>query len=466
MNNIKKWSLFLSLLVNSTISQSTISRSVFIARPVSTDSVFELELTNYHRYHGQPNSVLQLYAKPIFIQSHNDEELAQHFLPNNKSCATIDEAGNGDINPLWFNLIADKNDFYKSTICLNPRRTVMGSILTAYLFLSHNLWIGFNTALMTASSGPRLKEKNPTASGILENFKTAYQALSNAVWNNGKIEGQNRSKTGFDDIQYKIGYDLYNIGGHRDTIYFVGTIPTGNMQKSEFLFEPIVGSNNTSLGFGLNGDHAMLLFPGMGASVMWDLKYRYVFPADQMRSFDLNRNGDWSRYLLMVTKEDPLNSQPGINLTTHKVKVAPGSTIDFWLATHYSLAGLEVELGYDFFWRQSENVARPIAEASHGIQTLSTHNQTSAQGATINQGAQGENATRSDKSFTTVQSNDFNRDSATHPQSLSHTVYGSLGCSFNYDLWSLLLGIGTAYEFSHKNALQQWSVWLTTGLSF
>lgn len=468
MNRLKNKFLFLVLILTESTVQSQTS-SIFIPRLISTNSVFELELTNYHRYHPAFHSTAQVYIKPLFMHSHNPQALARHLLPHGKSCVKLDELGNGDVNPLWFNLIASDDTTYRSTLCLHPRRILLGSLLTGYAFVAENWWLGFNTAILHSATSLGLEEKNQSAPGILAGFDNAEQAFNNPHWRAGKLVNHRQSTTGLDDIQCKLGYDFYVDDNQHDTMYLVGTIPTGNKQTSEFLFEPLVGSRSASLGFGFNADHGLSLFFDDTLHGMIDFKYRYVFSAHQTRSFDLRKNADWSRYLLMVTEDEPLNSQPGINFTTKNVKVAPGSTIDMWLAAHYHRAEFDCEIGYDFYWRQSEKVSKQLSGcSSFGVQTLALCSdcKPTASRATIAQGPIGKNATKTDATFTPVCDSDFDWNSGTHQQSVSHTLYASVGYTFECDTWSCLLGIGTAYEFAQKNALQQWSFWVTTGFSF
>src|SRR3989338_2910922 len=94
-------------------------------------------------------------------------------------------------------------------------------------------------------------------------------------------------------------------------------IPTGTGTKSEWLFEPQVGTNHWALGFG--ADFMALIHKDF--SFVFGGNYRYIFGNWETRSFDLTSNGQWSRYLGIELIAD-LSTGPtipgaqGINLLT------------------------------------------------------------------------------------------------------------------------------------------------------
>lgn len=450
------------------------SKSFLMPRSVTTDSMFELSLVNYHRYHSGVDTDVQLYAKPFFMRSTNSSSLARYFLPNNKETIVLDEAGNGDVDPLWFSLISPEGTFYTSDVSLSPVRTVGGSLFTAYAFYNC-WWFGLNTTLMNVRTNLNVQECNRTQDGTIPGFADACDGFNNPAWDAGKLPCDSVSKFGLDDIQFKIGYDFVRNDDNHASLYAVATAPTGKRPNSSTLFEPLVGSVHWSAGAGFNGDYTFYDNCCHSFNIMVDVKYRYVFSARERRSLDLN-NGDWSRYLLVVTPEAPAFSLPAINLLTQPVWVIPGSTIDCWAALHYERCGFNVEIGYDFWWRQAEKLHRSCANScsteslgSFGIQTLElcSFPITSASGATISQSVVGSNATVTDATFTPINCSEINYCSAANPSAHSSTVYADIGYVFNQcGCRSWLLGLGGSYEIANKYALSQWAVWLTGGVAF
>lgn len=444
------------------------SKSFFRPRDVSTDSALELSLVNYHRYHSPSGGRFSFYVKPFFMKSTNNKDLARYFLPNTNTCVTLDESGHGNLDPLWFNLISPDGSFYTSTLSLAPERRVAGALFTLYAYITPAMWLGINTAAIEVTNNAHLCEANRTQEGTIPGFENAYQAFNNPAWCAGKISACNLKIGGLDDIQFKLGYDICRNDTGHTTLYAVATAPTGKRPNATYLFEPLVGSKNGSFGAGLNAEVGLCDFRDKSCAFIIDLKYRYIFGAIERRSFDLCNNGDWSRYLLVVTQDQLLDSQPGINLLTIPAHVTPRSIIDLWTAINIPVCDFNIEIGYDFWWRQAEKICKkcPIA-AGYGIQTLALcSNISSASTATICQAAQGGNATVTDTTFTAITDTDVNLNSAAHPQAHSQKLYLDLGYTFNDICSTPIIALAASYEFKAKNALTQWAIWLTAGFSY
>lgn len=460
--------LYGALTIMTVVDLRASSKSIFIPRSITTDSVYELALTQYDRYHAAEEFNYHLYVKPFFMQSTKDQ-LASYFLPNGKCCITMKEDGTGDVNSLWFNLIAPTGESYSSTVCLNPVRKAYGAVLSFYAHFCNNWWLGINSAAMRVNHNLHVCESNRTADGTCAGFKNACDGFNNPTWSAGKLPCCQQTRGGLDDIQCKLGYDYYTDDDRYSSLYLVATAPTGKKCVTNNVFEPLVGSRHGSFGVGLNGGTDWNLCDGDTVNLMLDVKYRYVFKAREKRSFDLSKNGDWSRYLLVVPSTQVLNSQPGVNVVTLPVQVTPGSTVDLWLGLHYQHRAWNFEVGYDFWYRQAEKICAPCSIAPHfGIQTLALCGDTltSASAATISQGAAGSNATVTDATFTAITMTDLNVNSGAQPRSLSSTIYGDIGYTAERDCYSLLFGLGASYEFGTKNALRQWGIWYTQGVSF
>ncbi len=114
------------LLFVALFALNKVEASYFYARDVSTDSLLELALTNYHRYHSPEKNWLSLYAKPFFMQSTNHA----------------------------------------------PHYTRGGILFTGYINLTKSIWVGINSAAMQAQAG------HLTAGGLDDiQFKLAYDIL-------------------------------------------------------------------------------------------------------------------------------------------------------------------------------------------------------------------------------------------------------------------------------------------------
>jgi hypothetical protein len=468
------------------------SHSFFMPRQITMDPTFELALTDYFMFNADSDNDFQFYVKPFIQRSTKKSMIASYFLPNNKPCATVREQGTGDIDPLWFNVMSPNGSYYSSTLFLKPQRTTYGAVITLYADLhciTEGLWLLINTTAMDAIHAVDACESNITGtiignvgSGTIAGFANMCDGLNNPTWLYGKIPCcGTKKKAGLDDIQVKIGYSIDCIDNGHIAPYLVGTIPTGNGAHSRYLFEPMVGSKHGSLGFGLNGEydvrekHHAWKETDHALTFLADLKYRYVFTANERRSFDLCQNGNWSRYLLVVTEDQLSNSLPAINYFTLPCKVTPRSTIDFWLAMHYNHCAWDVEIGYTLWWRQQEKIklrccnSSPLANDNIGIYDMTgVANQSalSASTATIAQSVANGSAL-SDTVFTPVTLSQLNLLSAEHPNALSNKIYASGSWRYDCPSLSLFLGLNSSYEIaSSKNALNQWAVWANIGLDF
>lgn len=266
-----------------------------------------------------------------------------------------------------------------------------------------------------------------------------------------------------DDIQLKLGYDVVDQDDMYVAPYVVATIPTGVRPRSKYLFEPLVGSKHGSLGLGLNADFSFC----NNLNFMMDAKYNYVFTSCERRSFDL-KNGDWSRYLLVVTQAEPLFTYPGINSFTKKVYVTPGSTFQLWGALHYQCNAWQAELGYNLWVRGREkvrikscSVTLPCTTTAIGILDMiriCNPPATTASTAKISQSIVGSNLVVSDDEFTPTTINDFSICSATNVTAVSNTLYGSLG--YQSECYPLFLALNGSYELTKScGAINQYAVW-------
>jgi len=183
-------------------------------------------------------------------------------------------------------------------------------------------------------------------------------------WQYGRFEFGGKSKTGIADMDFIIGYNIYQ--GEQAHIGIFGQLvaPTGNRPNAHIVFEPVLGNGKM---WGLGG----------GASVHFPL-YRWCnrennlmiyaegsiihpFATHQIRSLDFARNGFLSRYLLL--KEfDTAGVYAGhlmnaINFTTRPVQVSVDYIIDASAMITFNYSGWETDLGYNFYKKSHENLS-------------------------------------------------------------------------------------------------------------
>lgn len=460
------------------------SSSFLMPRSVTHNATLELALATYHIYRDPTAdcSSWDFYVTPFYMQSHNSNQIARSFLPNNNCTLNIQENGSGNICSLWLDLIAPPGLFYSSTMTLSPvSKTVGGYFYGRFYFGNccdtnswwiHNAWFSLSCAAMRVTHALNIEETltGNMAYGTIPCVTTGIQAFNNPHWCYGKLSPHAHSDSGIDDIQLKLGTNYYSTSNKgRIGCYLVGTIPTGTKPHAQVLFEPLVGTRHGALGGGIMGDYTGPIGEHGQWSLLSDLKYRYLFSGREIRSCDLAGNGDWSRYMLFVNAATTSLSFPAINNCTLPVNVTPRSQIEYWLAMHYAHCAWNVELGYNVWWRATDAITPLCSLPAHvGIYDLAgtvSGNPTSASQANISQSAIGPNQAPSDAVFTP--STRFNCASAAQQSTATNSLY--LAFSYNGDVcdeYPWLCGIGGGYEWALHHALAQGSIWAKLGILF
>lgn len=463
----------------------------FVPRTITTDLAYTNLLNFYDRHHGKENKNI-IYAGTFFYQQSNkSKRLGSAFLLGNTNtsnstncrsdCIRVAQDGTGDINSFWLGLAnANPANPFNSTFCIRPERKTIGYYGYFYFDLSDwfcGLWFDASSAIVNVRHELNCCESGNTSSAC-PGIATVGQALNNPLFQFGKFNCSecsiDRHRTGIDDIQLRLGYercwcDDRFVGG----VYVIGTVPTGDAMNAEFIFQPTVGTRHGSAGVGFEADYELWCDScgDRSLAVLFDANYRYAFKHKERRTFDLCRNGQFSRFLLVVDQSNPAAPMPGVNFLTQDVQVTPGSTVQAWLALHYEHCDYDVEFGYDFYWRQRERLKCPCPISSTiGIFQLGCPGQncTTASTATI---AQGPNQVVADAAFVNLTQNDLNLNSAAGGKALSNKFY--LAADINrcanecIDWWA---GVGGSYEFvtgKYKcTTLPQWAVFAKFALLF
>lgn len=460
------------------------SSSFLMPRSVTHNATLELALDTYHIYRDSSTACAscEFYVTPFYMQSNNGKKIAHSFLPNNNRSLNIQENGSGNVCSLWLNLIAPPGLLYSSTITLSPvsktaggyfyGRFDLGNYCTWSSWLLKNAWFSVSFAAMKVTHNLHLQEMltGDNVYGTIPEITTGIQAFTNQNWHYGKLSPRALSHSGIDDIQLKLGTNYYfNNNERRLGLYFMGTIPTGNTPQSKFLFEPLVGTKHGAIGFGIMGDYTYYPDHDEQWTLLYDIKYRYLFSGREIRSFDLLANDDWSRYMLFVNQATTSVSFPAINNCTLPAKVTPGSQIECWMAAHYTHGSWNIELGYNLWWRTTDSItilgSLPQNTGIYDLAGAVDGNPISASMANISQSAIGPNKAPSDTVFTPSML--LNSTSAAQHNTTSNSIYIAFsynGASCNKH--AMLLGIGGGYEWAHHHALAQGSVWTKLGIVF
>ena len=510
---MKKLKIIVLCFLSIFLSMKGYASTIFVPRQLSYNPIFENALVcsskvyNQDRFshiHKFDHAIISL--KPIYTQNVGSK-FGQYFSIDNKSVLDVQENGTGDIGSEWFNVQAPgSTNFYSSELSFNPRRRTLGIMLYASVNFAEHFSVSANTALINTRNNMNIYESGVAMLGQEPGFRNMKQAFAHQDLQYGAIRGT-QSKSGFDDIQIKLIYhsfatqhahydsdsiDMYDVSksintfykdkhkhsGDRDKVgrlyyeaYLLAGIPTGDGSQAQYLFEPLVGSNHAQIGLGGNMHYNYGKWKFQA-----EAKWRYAFAADEMRSFDLTQNGQWSRYLQVVNSLNKYVYYPAINNFTCSAKVTPQNSFDFYMAAYWDTDyGWHCELGYDFWIRQAEKISvSPVLPIpSIGIADLpgiikQVPPPQSASTATISQQiAPGENSIASDLAFVSIQPTDFNLNSAGAPKSISNSIYGTIGHTKELMNHLVRTSFSLAYECGHGvNVPNNISVFINMDVSF
>ena len=467
---------------------SSCSHTFFRSRPESQDGVLEYALHKYDWYRriNEPcPQGMAFDASVFYMQSTKGHKLARYFLPHGQSSLRIGENNTDDISAPWLGIVTPTDTPFESVVCIKPKRKAVGATFKWYFdgdaYFSQNWcvhpWLQVFVPVIHVEHKLHFKEKVlSSVEGQAPSFANATEAFNNPAWNYGKLNNCKHKKTGVDDVSIKLGANVIQNDCHNFGIYGVIFAPTGTRSKAHYLFEPTIGAGrrHTGLGVGITGFHDLWACGEKSLTFLGDVRYAYFLKGRERRSIDL-KNGEWSRYLLVSDvaqlNDNVITALPGINFFTRPVDVTPRGAIDAWFALHYSHCCYNIEVGYDFWWRQKEKLCiRPCPSdiAILDIATGCPPGRTSASTAVISAAMPGTGEPLHDATIVPFTDADFNASSAACPRAMSSKIYAAGSYDFTwFSCYPGMVGLGASYEFAHKkSALSQWGIWATTNVSF
>jgi len=416
----------------------------------------------------------------FYKESTNSSKLAKFFFPNNKTELLVkgrNVTGDRDIASEWLSIkkfsdIEPEKNF-SSKISIHPEERSFGvnlQLLKNLNCISNKLQFALTLPFMQIETDTNLNEydiqnapnPNPSEAHYL-NAENAADYFNHPFLRYSKIKNGTLTQTGLADINLKLNYYLKNKSSLTMSLYPQLIIPTSHRPKTEYLFEPIVGNaGHWGLGAGANFDFEICKKNNNILNAIGIIDYSYLFESTEKRTFDL-KNCPWSRYLLLIDgsiQKMPIN---GVNILTKNLKVSPESTFNALLALHYKCKWLNLELGYNFWWKAKENVKLKnawsenvgIAHLDNDGKFIEKATNSNATIATIPQTA------TKDSSFTKITAEDLNLESAAHPSTNTNKIYiaSGFGGKYRENVYQACLGL--AYEFvSSNNAIPGWTLWL------
>lgn len=367
---------------------------------------------------------------------------------------------------------------YKQAFCYNDERTKWWylDVNTPVMHLKNEVTL----CEVVTSSGGGVSNEVP---GAVANMT---QAFNQDAWLYGKIRNNcPQRKTGLADIEIKLGRQLNYSDDYFASVYFGMLVPTGNVPRGEYIFEPVIG----------HGKHMGLLWGGEAVfdffaskddnwhfSLVGNANALYLFTKTQKRSFDL-KNRPWSRY--MQVYQDKAQAQlandqgnvtlatPGINVFTQDVKVRPGLIVNSTTGVQFRRGcGFTSELGYNFYARQEECVRLacewqegPALKAAEGLGFTNP-----VRNITNNANINNDNINNAVDVYeeSIIRATDLDLQSAAHPFTFIQMVYGTVGYIWDcHPKATFDASAGGSYEFGNNaGALHRWALWGKAGVAF
>jgi hypothetical protein len=497
------------------------SRSYLSVRPhflsASPEKISGFRSDRFHMtdegWHGAAQAVL------FGSKSGNSRDLARYFFPFGKTELIVDERIALASPPLPQDLLAQHfniftvNGNFRSEISIRPEQSVVGVGFEARKSFCMNeekgrgFWGSISFPVVRVKNDLRFRENIINdGGGAAQNADLDHSAVGSMQeafmqpeWAFGKIRPESMKETGVADVELKLGYEWVQQEPFHLESYLGILVPSGNRPNGEFLFQPIVG----------NGKHWGVIFGNSLGIEIWAneatdrsirMEYsshtQYLFRNTQCRSLDLACK-PWSRYIEVYRDQDQASiadilpttafiqhyATPGINVLTVPLKVRPGFSHNMTTAGVFRTSGWQLEGGYNLFVRQAECVklACPWQEgpaikyhsgdgATNPIRDITGNFrlETITVNTSVAQGQEGNRINLADYKFNLIKQEDLDLNSAVHPCTISHTIYGALGYQWDDYSYPFFVNAGGSYEFNKGNnaGIERWTFWGKMGVSF
>lgn len=193
----------------------------------------------------------------------------------------------------------------------------------------------------------------------------------------GKIVGR-QELTRVSDVQLVAGWNIWADDWYHAGFNIRTSLPSGNVPCGVFLFEPLVGNGgHWEFGVGFTG-HVQVWScreSEQSLSLYCDANLTHLFTVQQRRSFEFQRNGPGSRYMLLEEirsgsddlflgvggPPSPVQYNglliPAINLTTLKANISVPAQLDAVIKIGYVHGSYEFDVGYELWMRSREKLA-------------------------------------------------------------------------------------------------------------
>lgn len=440
MNKVLKSMMFAALAISAAHLQAHTNKTTLTTRSHGVNLALERSGGfNEHVMRNDKNRFGGNFQAVGFFNDSTDEaELAKYFLGADKATFTGEVAANQVT--VAGKKFAGKDD----SLTLKPNHSSYGVYLNYHQDLEKvlkGLHFAINLPIVHV-----VNELKATGAGAFKDLSTILgdknKDLKFARIKDGKSEA-----TGIADIDIHVGYEFLDKETYHACIDLGLTIPTGNDNKGEHVFEAIYGNGQhfglgAGLGFGARiwGDHHHNLNLNAG------LQYRYLFQAAEKRTLGLKSGSTvtpFGQYQALKAATGEFKDQvAAANVTTLNVNVTPGSQLDGIVSLAYNNGGFLVDGGYNLYFREEES-----------LKLKDTWNEKAY--------------TLDDTAKTPVTADSLSTAAATTPSQTTHKVFGNVGYMFRDWETPVSVAVGGHYEFvSSNSAVEGWGVNGRLGISF
>lgn len=290
------------------------------------------------------------------------------------------------------------------------------------------------------------------------------------------------SRSGLGDIEAQIGWRFLEGSKYHAAINAAVLFPTAEKAKADYLFSARTDDSKWALGVGSDASAVLWDDRNQNLKIIGSIQYKYLFEGTEKRTLGLKEltyasqinpvikqkviDPIFSHYYL-VGKKDTQCLKPLANVSTLDVDVAPKNQINAILGFAYNNAGFTLDLGYNLFWKQAEEVSlktcgceSPWRDGTYGVANK-------AYLATTAFAASGSDSLAGDTDGF-IKSCQLNTDNAGTNAQIVHKAYAGVGYIAKTWEYPVMVGAGVAYELpsSNRDAAEGYSFWGKAGIAF
>lgn len=471
-------------------------KTFFKPRDITQDLVLQHAYTRNKIDNMQTACGFTINANVFYEESTNSGDLARYFSIDNKRELLVrgldaPDQAQKDISAEWLDIASNSDPLdpypgrdpgalppvlynFGSTIKLEPEYKQFGATILLYKNFLKHFYISVYFPFTQVETNLKLQEYNqqneriPVAGVVFDHLYTihnTHEAFNNPLMKYGKMSNQWQKLAGLADIKAQVGFktgrNWYFVNVYADAI-----LPTGYKSKAQYVFEPMIGNGrHLGLGCGLDVDFKIL----KKMKFINTFEYQYLFESSEKRSFDLQSNGQWSRYMGAhnnIITDRPI---PLINYLTKDLEITPRSSFNWLTALNFSVNTFNIEIGYNLYVRAQEKAHlkngwdERVAIALMGDDLVLVNGNVAPDDSSktihsnINDGSA---APVPFDDTTVIKASNLNISSAQHPSLCTNKFYATVGSAFT---WKNVLGTaqaGAAYENASSNkALSMWQCW-------